>query len=213
MEYIVRVFGVDLTYFRGNAFSTFLDLLFALSILRAHFNRPVFKKLPALGLMLSLLIISVVSLLPVALNVRYHLSELFVSLIAFGIYLYVLLCEILVRGGARSLTNLRGSDWTKEIDYIYIALGLFGLGLTVGSSDIAYEKVALPSIFAWILVVTALVLRLIKTRAELNSWNTTRGSKLESYRSFRRDLRSSLLLVLAVTMVGATISIFVTFMT
>src|SRR5689334_21420838 len=139
MQYVDRLLGIDLTYFRGNAFSTYLDLLFAVSILIGHYNRPIFRKLP-FGMMPFFVAIGVVPLLPLVFNARYHFFELFVSLAIFGISLFILLCEILIRGGARSLTKSRGPDWTKEIDYIYIAFGLLGLALTISASDSSYEK-------------------------------------------------------------------------
>ena len=44
-----------------------------------------------------------------------------------GVILYIVLCEVLLQGGAPWLTKTRGSKWVKELDYIYLAFGVIGI--------------------------------------------------------------------------------------
>jgi hypothetical protein len=64
-----------------------------------------------------------------------------------------------------------GTHRTKEIDYVYLVLGAFGLIASLGQLDIVSDKFATPSALGPFLVATAFVLRAIKTRAEIGGWN------------------------------------------
>lgn len=110
-------------------------------------------------------------LIALGFNNHIHFRDAWFAVVAYGSILFVLLSEILVGGGAEWLTRKRGEKWTKEIDYIYLALGAVGLILSVGQLQIVSDKPSLlPTIGPGVLV-TALVLRLIKTRAEIAGWN------------------------------------------
>lgn len=90
---------------------------------------------------------------------------------SYGALLYVMLSEMLLTGGARGLTKARGEQWPKELDYIYLAFGAFGLAHTLNRLEIVTDGVVYPTFLSTVLLTTALVVRLIKTRAEVNGWN------------------------------------------
>jgi hypothetical protein len=90
---------------------------------------------------------------------------------SYGALLYVLLSEMLLIGLARHLTKTRGENWPKELDYIYLALGAFGLANALNRMDAVTQNVVFPTFLSTTLLATALVVRLIKTRAEVNGWN------------------------------------------
>jgi hypothetical protein len=55
------------------------------------------------------------------------LGDVMLALGSYSAALFVFLSEILMTGGAARLTDKRGPKWTKEIDYVYLVLGAFGL--------------------------------------------------------------------------------------
>jgi len=85
--------------------------------------------------------------------------------------LYIFLCELLLDGGNRWLTNMRGEKWVKELDYLYLALGIVGILGSVNKIDQIRGRFSRVDILAPLVLVTAVVIRLIKTRAEIGSWN------------------------------------------
>jgi hypothetical protein len=91
----------------------------------------------------------------------------------FSMLLYVVLCEALLSGGSRLLTKWRGDKWAKELDYPYLILGGFGVVLAIGRSSLDAGRVTFPQTIGPIAVSIALVIRAIKTRAEINRWNET----------------------------------------
>jgi hypothetical protein len=89
----------------------------------------------------------------------------------FSVLLYVTLCEVLLDGGSRLLTKWRGEKWTKELDYFYLSLGGIGVVQAISRSSIDPDRMTLPETLGPIAVSIALVLRAIKTRAEIGGWN------------------------------------------
>jgi hypothetical protein len=69
------------------------------------------------------------------------------------------------------VTKWRGDKWTKELDYPYLILGGIGVVLAIGRPSLETGRVSLPQTIGLIAVSIALVLRAIKTRAEINGWN------------------------------------------
>jgi hypothetical protein len=66
----------------------------------------------------------------------------------------------------------RGEHWTKEIDYVYLGFGFLGLMASVGKlQNVPGNFNPLPGMLGPMLVATAIVLRVIKTRAEIAGWN------------------------------------------
>jgi hypothetical protein len=89
----------------------------------------------------------------------------------YGVMLFIGLCDLLLEKWGKRLTLSRGENWTKEIDYIYLGLGIVG---AIGSMNKITELAGQFSMFdpvAPIVLTTAIVFRFIKTRAEVGSWN------------------------------------------
>jgi hypothetical protein len=92
-------------------------------------------------------------------------------LIAYGAALFVVLSELLLRGVAKFLTSKRGEKWTKEMDYFYLTLGILGIIGSLGKIKWLFGRFENADIIAPILLMTAVVIRFIKTRAEIGEWN------------------------------------------
>lgn len=99
------------------------------------------------------------------------LRDMLLMIGGFCIASFTALSEVLMRGGGEWLTRKRGEKWTKEIDYVYLMLGAVGLLISVGQLSIVANKISLPSTLGPIALALALVLRAIKTRAEIAGWN------------------------------------------
>lgn len=89
----------------------------------------------------------------------------------YAVFLFILLSEFMLRGLAEKLTKWRGDNWTKEIDYFYLIFVGIGLAVSVNRLEIVYDKVSFPDVYGPMILSTALVLRAIKARAEINGWN------------------------------------------
>jgi hypothetical protein len=74
-------------------------------------------------------------------------------------------------GLANSLTKLRGEKWVKEMDYFYLLIGAAGILMSVSRLEIISDRFSGLEILGPLVVTTALVIRLIKTRAEIGRWN------------------------------------------
>lgn len=85
--------------------------------------------------------------------------------------IYALACDALRFGLAAYLTRKRGEKWIKELDYIYLGLGALGLLGSINRLNFGSEHYTRADIVGPIVVATALVVRLIKTRAEIGGWN------------------------------------------
>jgi hypothetical protein len=92
-------------------------------------------------------------------------------LLFYGISLFVLLSEVLMLWGAALLTRLRGEKWVKEFDYLYLALGTVGILGTLARVDKLLDRVSQADIIGPIILITAVVVRVIKTRADIGGWN------------------------------------------
>jgi DMSO/TMAO reductase YedYZ heme-binding membrane subunit len=100
------------------------------------------------------------------------LSEMTLTLIWFSSALFVLLSEMLMGSTGAWLTKLRGEQWTKEIDYFYLTFAGFGVIASLGKVGNVSQKVdVIPGMLGPMLVATAIILRAIKTRAEIGGWN------------------------------------------
>jgi hypothetical protein len=100
------------------------------------------------------------------------LRDVAITLASYSAALFVLLSDMLINGGAAWLTWKRGENWTKEIDYVYLGFGFFGLIASLGKlQNVSGDFNPLPGMLGPMLVATAIVLRAIKTRAEVAGWN------------------------------------------
>src|SRR5215467_8437612 len=90
----------------------------------------------------------------------------------YAVSLFVVLSEALTLfGGAATLRRWRGEKWVKELDYVYFAFGSIGAILAVNRLNTIGEKLWLSDLYVPIVLASALVIRLIKTRAEINDWH------------------------------------------
>jgi len=96
---------------------------------------------------------------------------LFIAL--YGVPLYIVLCEILLQGGAQWLTKKCGGKWVKGLDYVYLTFGVLGIIGSASKIEQIKDKFSGVEILALLSLVTAVVIRFIKTRAEIGDWNSS----------------------------------------
>jgi hypothetical protein len=94
-------------------------------------------------------------------------SNVSAVLFAYGVMLFVLLSEAMLRGVANFLTAKRGEKWTTEIDYIYLAIGSIGILASLSRIEVLTGRVAGTEILAPLVLTTAIVIRFIKTGISL----------------------------------------------
>jgi hypothetical protein len=118
-------------------------------------------------LVVPLAIITLVSARPL---VRF--STIVTCVFVYAVSLFVVLSEVLTLfGGAAVLTRWRGEKWVKELDYVYFAFGSLGAVLAVNRMNAVGEKLMLSDLYVPVILASALVIRVIKTRAEINEWH------------------------------------------
>ena len=88
-------------------------------------------------------------------------------IVTFG-YATALYGEILLHGVAERLTIKRGEEWVKELDYIYLSLGSVGIIGAINRSDAVTDRITKADLFVPAITATAIVVRFIKTRAEIS---------------------------------------------
>jgi hypothetical protein len=99
-------------------------------------------------------------------------STIVTCVLAYAVSLFVVLSEALTLfGGAAILRRWRGEKWVKELDYVYFAFGSVGAILAVNRLNTIGEKLWLSDLYVPIVLASALVVRVIKTRAEINDWH------------------------------------------
>ena len=92
-------------------------------------------------------------------------------LLMYGVGLFVLLSTYMVQGWAGRLTGWRGDKWVKELDYIYLTLALVGIVASVNRLPFVIGRIDAGDVFAPLLLTTAVVIRFLKTRADIGGWN------------------------------------------
>lgn len=102
---------------------------------------------------------------------RVRFFELTGATVVYAGFLFVVLSEVLIAGFGAVLTRWRGENWVKELDYVYLALGALGLAMSTNRLEMVDEKMSLPEYLGPFAIATALVVRAIKTRSEINGWN------------------------------------------
>jgi hypothetical protein len=100
-----------------------------------------------------------------------HVVSAWLWLLLYASSLFVVLSDILLGGGAAYLTRARGETWVKELDYLYLSLGALGVFGTLNRSDILRGITETKELIGPAILATAIVVRLIKTRAEIGGWN------------------------------------------
>jgi hypothetical protein len=118
-------------------------------------------------LVVPLMVISLTSSRPL---VRF--STIVTCVFVYAVSLFVVLSEALTLfGGAAALTRWRGEKWVKELDYVYFAFGSLGAVLAINRMNAVGEKLMLSDVYVPVILASALVIRVIKTRAEINEWH------------------------------------------
>jgi hypothetical protein len=92
-------------------------------------------------------------------------------LLIYGVGLFVILSELMLSGFARYLTVKRGEKWIKEMDYLYLSIGALGILASMNRVDFLTGRLEGTDILAPLVLATAVVIRFIKTRAEIGGWN------------------------------------------
>jgi hypothetical protein len=152
-------------------FGFYLNLITAVGVLFGHYVFGTPKSGKSIVLVGFLWVLWLVWMIALGFFSEIRLRDAVAGLLSYCVFLFVFLSDLLrYRIGAR-LTALRGEKWVKEIDYLYLALGGVGLLISIGQLNAVADKISVPGTFAVLAVASALVLRAIKTRAEIGSWN------------------------------------------
>ncbi len=119
-----------------------------------------------------LLIVSTASIFLILVRTRHPIDffEL-AAVLLYGVSLYVVVSELMIRKVSKLLTRTRGEKWTKELDYIYLTIGSVGILGALNRVDFLTGRVENADIIAPLILTTAVVVRFIKTRAEIEKWN------------------------------------------
>ncbi|MEY9180346.1 hypothetical protein ABIG06_002268 [Bradyrhizobium sp. USDA 326] len=91
--------------------------------------------------------------------------------VLYGLGLFVLLSDAIRHGLGAKLTRWRGPNWVKELDYVYLCFGGVGALTSLNRLETVSDKLEVSDIYGPIILTTALVIRAIKTRSEINKWN------------------------------------------
>jgi len=92
-------------------------------------------------------------------------------LVLYGLSTFIFVSEWLIARGARYLTRVRGDRWIKELEYLYVALGTIGVVGLLNKWDRLGQPWEKIDLVAPVLFATAVVVKLIKTRAEIGRWS------------------------------------------
>jgi hypothetical protein len=122
-------------------------------------------------LFLMILVIGIAFVVEVATQEKVLLLQLVSLTIWWGAAQYVVICDIFLLWLANFLTKVRGDKWIKEMDYFYLLIGALGVVISVSRLEIVSDKLSGIDIIGPLVVTTALVLRLVKTRADIGGWN------------------------------------------
>jgi hypothetical protein len=102
---------------------------------------------------------------------KINFFDLIAATTVYATLLFVVLSETIMRGAGRRLTVWRGEKWAKEMDYVYLTFGALGLVLSTNRLDVIDQKLSFPEYIGPFILATALVVRALKTRVEINDWN------------------------------------------
>ena len=100
-----------------------------------------------------------------------RLTLIAAMLVLYGVTLFVLLSDLMVWRLAKYLTAKRGGNWTKEMDYVYLTIGAAGILASINRIEFLTGRFERADIIAPLVLATAVVIRFIKTRAEIGRWN------------------------------------------
>jgi hypothetical protein len=118
-----------------------------------------------------ILVIGIAFGIEVATQEKVLLQQLVSLTIWWGVAQYVVICDILLLWLANLLTKMGGEKWIKEMDYFYLLIGALGVIISVSRLEIVSDRLSGIDIIGPLVVATALVIRLVKTRADIGGWN------------------------------------------
>jgi hypothetical protein len=107
-----------------------------------------------------------------------RLSLVVAILVVYSVAFFVLLSEALLRGVAKFLTRWSGEKWIKEMDYFYLGIGAVGIVASINRVEFLTGRFERADIVAPLILATAVVMRVVKTRAEIAGWNTRKFHNL-----------------------------------
>ena len=156
----------------ANEHRVIIIYLFLCCFLLAHFSRwlRVYESRMLLAFLALLMIVGAFGFVAFMFE-PVDIWDVFLFLAVWGIALYIFSCEVLLQGGAQWLTKNRGEKWVKELDYFYLAFGVVGILGSVNRIEQVSGRFSKVDILAPVWLVTAVVIRFIKTRAEIGGWN------------------------------------------
>jgi hypothetical protein len=162
---------MDYTNFGMHDWSFYLNLAVALSITLGHYLFDTPKSGRSIAVMGALGAIWFAWLFGLGFFSQVHVRDVLGGVLSYCVFSFVFLSDLLRYKLGTWLTEKRGEKWTKEIDYLYLGLAGLGLLMSIGQLNIVTDKISVPGTFGVLAVATALVLRAIKTRAEIAGWN------------------------------------------
>ncbi len=152
-------------------FGFYLNLATACLILFGHYIFGTPKSAKSIILVGFLWLLWLIWMIGLGFFSEVRFRDVVAGVVSYCAFLFVFLSDLLRYKFAARLTIGRGEKWVKEIDYLYLTLGGVGLLVSIGQLHVVADKISIPEIFGVLAVATALVLRAIKTRAEIGGWN------------------------------------------
>ena len=149
----------------------YINLVLTAGLLPTHLALGPLKSRPGQIALFFLILAWLIYCVTLSFEDNIRARDMMLGLASYAIGLFVWLSDILMNGGAARLTKWRGEKWTKEIDYVYLSIGAFGLITSLGQLPNVSHKITMPMMFGPFVIATAIVIRAIKTRAEIDGWN------------------------------------------
>lgn len=152
--------------------SVSIPILFAAMVLIQHFylRRPSGRNFSFWRVTIVLVALAWMAFETIT-RTNVSIYEAFAGIFLLAVLLYVQLSEWLIASGASWLNRRRGEAWIKELDYVYLLLGAIGLVISLNRLDAISAKIPIPDLLGPVILSCAVVVRLIKTRAEVAGWN------------------------------------------
>lgn len=69
--------------------------------------------------------------------------------------------------------GMKARRWVRELDYLYLGLGGLGAMIALKRLSVISDNPNVSDVYGPLIIVTAIVIRAIKTRVEINKWNKT----------------------------------------
>jgi hypothetical protein len=101
--------------------------------------------------------------------------NLLAILVIYSVALYAVIIDALRFGLAAYLTRKRGEKWIKELDYFYLGLGAIGVMASLNRLEMVSGRDTHFDILGPLILATAVVIRFVKTRADIAGWNKIAG--------------------------------------